>query len=65
MKLFTENKNGDWSWRVDIYRGGNKDIVHPEKIYQIVMIGYLDFLKKYWTIHLNKNQQAIRFREIT
>ena len=49
--------------RTRLYRGRLKDLVKEEVIYNIVMIGYLDFKYKPFTIKI-ANINAIKYREI-
>lgn len=63
LNLWTLNKNGEWKYRTKIYRGGNKDIIDNNKVYQIAMVGNLNFNWKRWQIDLI-NQSAIRFVDI-
>ncbi|MEF7496534.1 hypothetical protein V4V34_18525 [Lysinibacillus sphaericus] len=63
LNLWTLNKNGEWKYRTQIYRGRNKDIIDINKVYRIAMIGNLNFKWKRWQIDLI-NQSAIRFVDI-
>ena len=63
LKLRTKNKNGEWKYRASIYRGGIKDDINENKVYQIALIGNLDFKSKWLRIGLI-NQKAIRYKEI-
>ncbi|MCY8068110.1 hypothetical protein MOB77_14050 [Bacillus haynesii] len=63
LKLKTMNKKGEWKFRTNIYRSSIKDEVDVNKIYQIAMIGNLNFKWGWWQIDL-ANQNAIRFQEI-
>ncbi|WP_026395598.1 hypothetical protein [Acetobacterium malicum] len=61
LTLKTQNKDGEWKFRASIYRGGKKDIMDESRVYQIAMIGNLNFEGKWLRIDLiNKN--AIQFR---
>lgn len=61
LKVWTLNKLGEWKYRTQIYRGKNRDKVEMDKVYQIAMIGNLNFERKWWQINLI-NQSAIRYQ---
>lgn len=63
LKLWTLNKFGQWKYRTQIYRGGNKDVIDINKVYRIAIVGNLNFKWKRWQIDLI-NQSAIRLLEI-
>ena len=63
LKLWTENKQGEWKYRTQMYRGSNKDHVTIDQVYQIAVIGKLNFKWKWWQIDLI-DQSAVRIREI-
>lgn len=63
LKLWTENKLGEWKYRTQIYRGSNKDDVEFDKVYQIAVIGKLNFKWKWWQIDL-VDPSAVRIREV-
>ena len=63
LQIFTQNKKGEWKFRTNIYRGNKQDEVNEEAIYNIVMIGHLDFQYKPFTIKL-ANINAIKYRKI-
>lgn len=62
LTLKTQNKNGEWKYRTSIYRGGVKDGVDEAKVYQIAVIGNLNFTYKWWRIDLI-NRNAILYQE--
>lgn len=62
LEIFTYNKQGEWKHRTNIYRGGIKDRINKRSIYDIVMIGCLNFKYRPFTIDL-ANRNAIKFRE--
>lgn len=62
LQIYTKNKKSEWKFRTSLYRGKIKDDVKEETIYNIVMIGHLDFKFKPFTINL-ANQDAIKYRE--
>ena len=49
-------------FRTSLYRGNMRDLVNEEVMYNIVMIGHLDFQFKPFTIKL-ANKNAIKYRE--
>ncbi|MFV3011677.1 hypothetical protein ACLD43_08600 [Clostridium botulinum] len=63
IQIFTQNKTGEWKFRTSLYRGVVKDIIDENAIYNIVMIGHLDFKFKPFTIRL-ANKNAIKYQEI-
>ncbi|MDE1454115.1 hypothetical protein CHCC14820_2799 [Bacillus paralicheniformis] len=63
LTLKTMNKKGEWKFRTQIYRGGIKDKLDINKVYQVAMIGKLNFKWKWWQIDLI-NKSAIRFQEV-
>ena len=63
LEIFTKNKKGEWKYRTKIYRGSVKDEVKKDAVYNIVIIGHLDFKYKPFTIEL-ANRDAIKFQEI-
>lgn len=63
LEIFTQNKQGEWKYRTNIYRGGIKDEIQKDIVYNIVIIGHLDFKYKPFTIEL-ANRDAIKFQEI-
>ena len=63
LEIFTQNKQGEWKYRTNIYRGGIKDEIKNDVVYNIVIIGHLDFKYKPFTIEL-ANRDAIKFQEI-
>lgn len=63
LRIFTQNKKGKWNYRTDIYRGGIKDEIKKDIIYNIVIIGRLDFIYKPFTIEL-ANCDAIKYQEV-
>lgn len=63
LQIFTHNKKGEWKFRTSLYRGGVKDIIDENAIYNIVMIGHLDFKFKPFSIEL-ANKNAIKYQEI-
>ena len=63
LKIRIKNKEGEWKERTSIYRGNVKDNIDESKIYQIAMIGNLNFGSEWWRIDLIGNM-AIRYREI-
>ena len=62
LQIYTKNKKGEWKFRTNIYRGKKKDIVDESKVYNIVLIGNLDFNYKPFTIRL-ANWDALRYQE--
>jgi len=62
LQLYTKNKKGEWKFRTNIYRGKKKDIIDETKVYNIVLIGNLDFKYKPFTIKL-ANWDAIKYQE--
>lgn len=62
LYIYTKNKKGEWKFRTSLYRGNSKDVVNEELIYNIVMIGHLDFKFKPFTIKL-ANKNAILYHE--
>lgn len=64
LNIYTQNKkDGEWKFRTRLYRGNITDSVKEDEIYNIVMIGNLNFDYKPFTIKL-VNQYAIKYREI-
>lgn len=63
LYIYTKNKKGEWKFRTSLYRGAIKDRVNYESIYNIVLIGKLEFKFKPFTIKL-ANNNAIKFREL-
>lgn len=63
LQIYTQNKKGEWKFRTSLYRGKIKDIIKEDSIYNIVIIGHLDFKFKPFTIKL-ANNYAIKYREI-
>lgn len=63
LKIFTKNRQGKWIYRTSIYRGNMKDNIKKDAIYNIVIIGHLDFDFKPFTIKL-ANRNSIKYREI-
>jgi len=63
LKIYTQNKKGEWKFRTSLYRGVIKDIINENAIYNIVMIGHLYFKFKPFTIEL-ANKNALKYREI-
>lgn len=63
LEIFTQNKQGEWKYRTNIYRGGIKDEIKNDVIYNIVIIGHLNFNFKPFTIEL-ANRDAIKFQKI-
>lgn len=62
LDILTQNKQGEWKYRTSIYRGSKKDEVSAEAIYNIVIIGCLNFNFNPFTIKL-ANRDAIRYQE--
>lgn len=62
LEIFTQNKQGEWKYRTKIYRGGIKDEIKKDIVYNIVIIGHLNFDFKPFTIKL-ANCNAIKFKE--
>lgn len=62
LQIYTKNKKGEWKFRTSLYRGNMRDLVNEEVMYNIVMIGHLDFQFKPFTIKL-ANKNAIKYRE--
>ena len=63
LQVYTKNKKGEWKFRTSLYRGNIKDIVNENSIYNIVLIGHLDFKFKPFTIKL-ANKNALKIQEI-
>lgn len=63
LQIYTQNKKGEWKFRTSLYRNNIQDLVNEEIIYNIVMIGHLDFQYKPFTIKL-ANKDAIKYREV-
>jgi len=63
LEIYTQNKQGEWKYRTNIYRGSIKDEIQKDIIYNIVIIGRLAFKYKPFTIEL-ANRDAIKFQEI-
>ncbi len=63
LDIFTQNKQGEWKYRTNIYRGSIKDEINKEAVYNIVMIGCLNFKFRPFTIDL-ANRDAIKFQEV-
>lgn len=63
LTLKTVNKKVEWKYRTSIYRAGIKDTIDENKVYQIVIIGNLNFDYKWWRIDLI-NRNAIRYQEV-
>ncbi len=63
LEIFTQNKKGEWKYRTKIYRGGKKDEIKTELIYNIVIIGRLNFNFRPFTIDL-ANRDAIKYQEV-
>lgn len=64
LKLRTQNKKSEWKYRTSIYRGSIRDEIDEQKIYQIALIGNLNFKYKWWSTDLI-NKSAIRYKEIS
>lgn len=62
LQIYTQNKKGEWKFRTNIYRGSTKDPVDEESVYNIVLIGNLDFNFKPFTIKL-ANRNAIKYKK--
>ncbi|EQK42661.1 hypothetical protein C672_1605 [[Clostridium] bifermentans ATCC 638] len=62
LQISTLNKNKEWKFRTNLYRGSIKDIVDENTTYYIVIIGNLEFNYKPWTINLS-NKNAIKYRK--
>lgn len=43
LHIYTRNKKGEWKFRTRLYLGSIKKEINVESIYDIVMIGHLDF----------------------
>ena len=43
LQIYTQNKKDEWKFRTSLYRGNMRDLVNEEVMYNIVMIGHLDF----------------------
>ena len=63
LLLYTKNRKGEWKYRTSIYRRQIRDIVDKDSVYQIVIIGKLNFDYNFWTIKL-ANDNAIGYRAI-
>lgn len=63
LQIYTKNKKGEWKFRTSLYRGNIQDLVNEEVVYNIVMIGHLDFQYKLFTIKL-ANKNAVKYREV-
>ena len=63
LLIYTMNKKGEWKFRTSLYRGNIRDAVNENLIYNIVLIGNLDFKFKPFTIKL-ANKNALKFQEI-
>ena len=63
LEIFTQNRQGEWKYRTNIYRGSIKDEIQKDIVYNIVIIGHLDFKFKPFTIKL-ANPDAIKFKKI-
>lgn len=61
LTLKTLNKNNEWKFRATIYRGSIKDEIDENLIYNIAIIGNLDFSYKYLTIKL-VNKNALKYK---
>lgn len=59
----TKNKEDKWKFRATVYRGNIKDDINKESIYQLVLIGKLDFSNKWPQINLINND-AIKYKLI-
>lgn len=62
LYIYTQNKKGEWKFRTSLYRGNIQDSIDEEALYNIVMIGHLDFQYKPFTIKL-ANRNAIKYRK--
>ncbi|HBJ1646674.1 TPA: hypothetical protein LA462_001155 [Clostridium botulinum] len=61
LKLYTKNKNGEYKFRTTIFRGKYKDEIVSEQLYNIAVIGYLDFSYKYMEIKIDY-KDAVLYR---
>ena len=43
LQIYTQIKRQKWKFRTSLYRGNMRDLVNEEVMYNIVMIGHLDF----------------------
>ncbi|WP_200809555.1 hypothetical protein [Virgibacillus dakarensis] len=59
----TMNQKGEWKFRTKIYRGKIQDNINENKVYQIAVIGNLNFDWKWMQIDLI-NKYALQFQEI-
>ncbi len=62
LYIYTQNKKGEWKFRTSLYRGNIRDLIDENTIYNIVMIGHLEFIFKPFTIKL-ANKNAVKYRE--
>lgn len=63
LKIYTQNKQGEWKFRTSLYRRNIKDSVKKDAVYHIVLIGHLDFNYSPFRINL-VNQNAIKYRKL-
>lgn len=63
LEIFTQNKQGEWKYRTNIYRGCIRDDIDNDVVYNIVIIGHLDFTYRPFTIKM-ANREAIKFQKI-
>ena len=63
LEIFTQNRQGEWKYRTNIYRGSKRDEINTEIVYNIVIIGRLNFNFRPFTIDL-ANRDAIKYQEL-
>lgn len=62
LEIYTKNKRGKWKFRTRLYRGKEKDSVNEDSVYNIVLIGRLNFKYNPFGIKLAR-KDAIRYQE--
>lgn len=62
LQIYTKNKDGEWKFKTSITRWGYKDNIDENQIYDIAILGYLNFDGKYIRIFTLKNGVKYRLR---
>lgn len=62
LQIYTKNRDGQWKFRTSITRWGYKDNINESQIYDIAILGCLNFDSKYIRIFTLKNGVKYRIR---
>lgn len=60
LQIYTKNRDGEWKFKVSITRWGYKDNIDEDQIYDIAVLGYLNFDSKFMRIFTLKN--GVKYR---